>query len=503
MQNQLLISYVYYYNYNRYKKRCGKALTSQNTSQPSIMSMIIDGMDQSHCRVPNLGSQSSFTSPLKQVITGVKEHGIGVTIFRSIDTVSKGADLSIQCILSQIEYWKMRNGYYPEEIYLQVDGGSENANQYLLAMLELLVVKRVARVMYYTRLPTGHTHEDIDACFALIWTCFRYSSCETLQMYKDEIEKCFTESALNAKVKDIMIVPNYQSFLEKCIDKKLARLHKDIQTQHQWRFEALKPSVHFPLGCKTTFRAYSSEKVVEFVKKPKLQCISPIGQYTGLEATTLYCRWYPSAKCDPARVGIEGFYLLRNMPPTVTSLPPCEFPEHAYKSIMETLKEVRDRFDIYDDSDIRNAWDSWAAKWAPLSNDATEYVQQLKRNGLPYHIPLKNILLNANAIISDHDKWKNDMCPVTDINIDFVWPEIIAAALNSVVSEFNPHPPNPRMYSPTDVALTEAIVLFNIKSSIFYDGVLKASTNNFLQSLIKRKIGYNGEIPAISGILYS
>jgi hypothetical protein len=133
----------------------------QDPNNPKIMSIIIDGMDQSHCRVPYRGTQDSFSKPLTQHITAIKEHGHGVTIYRTLETVAKGADLTIYCILSQLESWKQRNGQYPEEIFLQCDGGSENANQYLLGMLEILVAKRMAKKILFTRLPTGHTHEDI------------------------------------------------------------------------------------------------------------------------------------------------------------------------------------------------------------------------------------------------------------------------------------------------------------------------------------------------------
>ena len=90
-------------------------------------------------------------------------------------------------------------------------------------------------------------------------------------------------------------------------------MHKEIKTQHQWRFIAVKVDSMFPLGCKTTFRAYSSDQVVEFIKKPKSQCISKVGRYTGLECVTLYCRWYPSPECDKNRIGVEGFYLLTKL----------------------------------------------------------------------------------------------------------------------------------------------------------------------------------------------
>ena len=45
---------------------------------------------------------------------------------------------------------------------LQIDGGSENANWLILAICELMCMKRMGKVIFLTRLPTGHTHEDID-----------------------------------------------------------------------------------------------------------------------------------------------------------------------------------------------------------------------------------------------------------------------------------------------------------------------------------------------------
>jgi hypothetical protein len=70
-------------------------------------------------------------------------------------------------------------------VYLfQVDGGSENANNAVLAYLEYLVTMRVCKKIIMTRLPTGHTHEDIDSCFGCIWTWFRGQIFETLDQYK-------------------------------------------------------------------------------------------------------------------------------------------------------------------------------------------------------------------------------------------------------------------------------------------------------------------------------
>jgi len=51
-------------------------------------------MDQSHCKCPYLGSQSTFSKPISQHIVGVKEHGVGVTLFRHFNNVSKSADVT-------------------------------------------------------------------------------------------------------------------------------------------------------------------------------------------------------------------------------------------------------------------------------------------------------------------------------------------------------------------------------------------------------------------------
>ena len=140
--------------------------------------------------------------------------------------------------------------------------------------------------MLYSRLPAGHTHEDIDAAFGVIWKWFRQKPCETLEDYKTGIEKAFQDKKTPASIYDVYAIPNYISWFEPCIDKKLSKLHKEEDTQHQWRFYAVEKSSHFPLGCKTLYRAYSSDKVVELISKDKLSCRSFIGTTIGLEPVT-------------------------------------------------------------------------------------------------------------------------------------------------------------------------------------------------------------------------
>ena len=469
-------------------------------------------MDQNHCRIPHLGTQNAFSNPLKQCITGIKEHGQKVTIYRTINTVSKGADLTIYCILRQLDSWRQRYQCYPEEIYLQVDGGCENANQYVLSLLELLVVKRVCRLVYYSRLPVGHTHEDIDACFAVIWRIFRHTTCSTLDEYKRKIETSFKSEQLSAFVEDVWVVPNYQGFLENCIDTKLSRLHKEIQTQLQWRFEAVSPSRYFPLGCKTNYRAYSSDKVVEFLQKPEQQCMSDIGKLTGLEPCTLYIKWYPSATCHPDRPGIEGMYLLKALPHhnfvTNPMFEPVDLPDKVHEEISATLSEVRKHFNSVNSSGIRETWRTWGEKFAPDSSDVKEYIAKLSRNRIvAYSLPLKAVLYDSSFILKKNVKGWKDAPTVarSNLNDGIVWPEDLAAATNSVLSEINPKPPAARLYLLSNADLLAFLEEFRSKTTIYYQkepgGELIGKNANQLKKILSVKVQLNGEAVSIPGKL--
>ena len=87
-------------------------------------------------------------------------------------------------MLLQLEDHVKKYGKIPDTLYLQVDGGPENANQYMLAFCELLIAKGVAKEVFLTRLPVGHTHEDIDAYFGHIWKRTRNNPIHTPQVRK-------------------------------------------------------------------------------------------------------------------------------------------------------------------------------------------------------------------------------------------------------------------------------------------------------------------------------
>jgi hypothetical protein len=116
-----------------------------------------------------------FSHQLPHHLVGVKVHGKGVTFYPFVDTVQKAANLVLYVLFNELQKFYDEYKYWPTELYAQIDGGAEFANKILLGGFEWLVIKRMTRVMYYTRLPTGHTHEDIDGkgyIFNIIITLF-------------------------------------------------------------------------------------------------------------------------------------------------------------------------------------------------------------------------------------------------------------------------------------------------------------------------------------------
>ena len=489
--------------FNR-REVAAKSVTDPDPKSPKIMSVIIDIMDQNRCNIPYLGTQKSFGNPLNQIVVAIKEHGYGVTIYRVVETVGKSANLILYCFLKQLMNFKRRHQSYPDEIYVQVDGGSENANQYLLGMLELLIIKRVVKRILYTRLPTGHTHEEIDAIFGIIWKAFRNHVSLTFEDYRSIVLDAFKDNNITAEMEDVYIIPNYVSIIEDCIDPTLENLHKEPKTQHQWKFEYVeRDPIYFPLGCKTTYRSYSSRVVIELRKLPQSQCRSLVGQYTGLEPYAHYSRWYPTAQCNPSRK-IEGCYLLLKVPSfdyINYEFPPVDIQATSYASIEKMMSEVERFFSDPEYDYVRSSWRDWTRKYGPPSANSTglDYLQKLRSENSDtadlYEVPLKEILCNPTNILKRRKKWDtiDTHAFLNSLDIEEL-PKELSAATNSVRTQFNPHPMPPRVYAIKDDNLRRIHDEFIRILQIYYQNLSKESVA-ILYYKVTRRMNFQGEVP--------
>ena len=133
------------------------------------LSLISDGMAQSHCQLPHLGNMTTFNVHLKQHIQGLISHGRGLYMHRTFHTVDNCANLQIHTLLLTLEDIVKKEGSLPQTFYYQVDGGSENTAKVVIALMEYLVSKRMFQTIVLTRLMVGHSHEDIDRKFGRLW----------------------------------------------------------------------------------------------------------------------------------------------------------------------------------------------------------------------------------------------------------------------------------------------------------------------------------------------
>ena len=61
------------------------------------------------------------------------------------------------------------NQCFPRYLFLKIDGGFENTAKEFYALSKYLVIEPIFDKVEVSRLPIGHTHEDIDAMFDFIW----------------------------------------------------------------------------------------------------------------------------------------------------------------------------------------------------------------------------------------------------------------------------------------------------------------------------------------------
>ena len=110
------------------------------------------------------------------------------------------------------------------------------------------------------------------------------------------------------------------------------------------------------------------------------------------------------------------------------------------------------------------------SNWKSYNWKSEAAFLQLKHNGINYHIPLKRyIATHIQTLTLDSSvSWGNMLKSSSIINTNFKWPEVMVAAMNSVVTEFNRHPPQPRLYSVTDDELLNDITSFKEKTEYYY-----------------------------------
>ena len=241
-------------------------VTLATTMPQQYLSIVSDGMAQNHSLLPWSANAYQFSNYLTQHFQGVLAHGRSLTMNRSFHNLSNTANLQIHSLLLMLEELYIKHGRIPDNVFYQLDGGTENTAKVVLMMCELIVIKRLTKKITLSRLMVGHTHCDIDAVFGRLWKYARTRHILTPQAYELAVTNALSTAGYKAKVVDIFVVPDYTSYFEGCGDNNFGKYSKLEATQLQFCFEAIEPSIDFPNGVKTTYRAYSANETIEIVQ---------------------------------------------------------------------------------------------------------------------------------------------------------------------------------------------------------------------------------------------
>lgn len=254
--------------YSKERMSYYKRSTLAENSPELFWSDIIDGMSSSKTVCPSFKDSFDYKPTLNMHIQGVLAHGRTLDLYRSFPNLNKTCNLAIHSWLMTLEAEYKDKGKLPDTIYHQIDGGSENTGKTVLAVSEMLVAKRLTKKVVLTRLPVGHTHEDIDAVFGVIWSKVMNHNVLSPEQYKRLLLLSGREKEKTVKVVDVWSVPNYIEYFKHHINKNVGRYAKSEWSQLQIIFEATDACEDCPLGVKVSYRPYASQEV-SLLKKLK------------------------------------------------------------------------------------------------------------------------------------------------------------------------------------------------------------------------------------------
>lgn len=188
------------------------------------LSTIADGMAQLHCLLPYFANKMQINGHYKQHIQAVLNHGRNLVLYRSFNNNKNGANLGVHCWLLNLERCYLEEEKkLPDTIFAQIDGGPENSNWVMKGICELLVAKGLTKKVVLTRLPPGHTHEDIDGVFGKLWSFLEDKTVYTPQGYERAIKVALEQRNIDVSVVDVMCVPDYKLYMKGYVDPNLHR----------------------------------------------------------------------------------------------------------------------------------------------------------------------------------------------------------------------------------------------------------------------------------------
>lgn len=235
-------------------------------------SIAMDGYDSKKSAGPAIQSKGlhdlkgaggvADAEQVKFKTTGVLVHGGGYHLYVADPTIPGNGNFNVHCLWRTLCLLHQRLNsdgadalkHWPAELYVQVDGASDNRCSVFFMFMELLIRKRVFKCIYVSFLMVGHTHNDADQKFVAITKQLRRDNVHTIHdllkiykaAYKNDEPKC---------IEHVEAVYDWTEWLK--LDhgepwEGMARRTPDDERAHQLIFEASGVD-----GCKGSYKRNS------------------------------------------------------------------------------------------------------------------------------------------------------------------------------------------------------------------------------------------------------
>jgi hypothetical protein len=390
----------------------------------NYLSCIGDGMAQVHNAIPSYSRSGTQTAPMTfdTHFQGMITHGKRFTIFRTFGNVGKGTNVAVHAWLRHLEIEYKKNGRLPDTLFIQIDGGGENANEIFPGMAELLVHWGLTKRIIITRLPVGHTHEDIDGKFGVIWNHNKMWNILTPQRQAFLTKVAFTcltsSGKFKVRVEDVYAVPDYRRYIHPYawLERVFKNTKENPLTQLQFIIEKVPVSEEFPLGARTMYRAYATDTAVEIVEKKMVPFMVP--PLTTIELMAIRVDAINRPTSEDNYGGPEGARVMNCLPKEPLRVAPFKMLKikEGDKTVKVDCKKYLDKV-VYAmerhhgaQSKVSDFWKQFAATF-PVGT-ADEYVES---ENTTYRVPFKEFFDRTVMPLSEQ---------TTESNTDNLQPDV-------------------------------------------------------------------------------
>jgi len=428
--------------------------THHARGEKGVLSVCIDIMESCDFQPPSGGSQCKFEQSLDCTYVGALCHGVGLTMYRTTNLVGKSADIICHVILDQIQRYIKRNYCNPDVIYIQTDGGGENANMCVFGLLELLVHWRVAHIIIATRFATGHGHDDADGAFGHVKTAWKRMVMKTWAAFKKILEEKHEFSNLKSELVDVHCIHNYWAYFQGCFDKYLSKFQKMQETQHQFRFEAVHNDPWFPLGVKVMYTAFAYFMNVEgIVLADKAAARSDLGRKIGIDFVRTFSKWYPNEDTYESRP-VSGFYLLKKIPTVALQVKPYD------EADLVAMEKVRDYIVTAQkiDAGEKREWSDFFLNYLPIRG------REYHPNGVKPYIPLQCFNDSPFPFRPPSERCRGLVEDKVSAEVEEL--TLLALAMPCVRCEWEQNPPLPRLYITKTAEVADTLERYNARVNV-------------------------------------